>query len=37
MKMRIIRIIDVGVKYGYELVGELKKANYEACRLPGHQ
>lgn len=33
--MRMIRIRDIGVKYEYELVGELKKANYEACRLPG--
>jgi Holliday junction resolvase len=32
MKMRIK---DFGIKHEYELVGELKKAEYEACRLPG--
>lgn len=29
------RIKEVGIKHEYELVAELKKANYMACRLPG--
>lgn len=33
--MSIRRIQNAGIKYEYELVGELKKADYEACRLPG--
>jgi len=33
--MTFRRIGDFGIKQEYELIGELKKADYEACRLPG--
>jgi len=35
MSIDVRRIKQVGIKHEYELLGELKKANYVACRLPG--